>query len=237
MAFEIFRLSGRIDYQGSEQVVSGLRRTKREFTSAERQLVTFGNVARRVGTRVGTVFRRLGRAAFSLQGALVGVGLSLGVKTFIDAASASEQFRVRLRQLLGDVEEANKLFASMEELASLVPFQYREIMESATALSGVMRDGREEIEGWMPIILDLAAASGLTVEETTSQIIKMYSAGAAAADMFRERGILAMLGFQAGVSYTAEETRDRKSKPGRTSTRSSEARPTLWPRPGRASSR
>jgi len=37
----------------------------------------------------------------------------------------------------------------------------------------------------------------------------MYSAGAASADLFRERGILAMLGFQAGVSYSAEETRKK----------------------------
>jgi len=37
----------------------------------------------------------------------------------------------------------------------------------------------------------------------------MYSAGAASADLFRERGILAMLGFQAGVTYSAEETRQR----------------------------
>jgi len=35
----------------------------------------------------------------------------------------------------------------------------------------------------------------------------MYSAGAASADKFREKGVLAMLGFQAGVSYSAEETR------------------------------
>ena len=34
----------------------------------------------------------------------------------------------------------------------------------------------------------------------------MYSAGAASADMFRERGVSAALGFQAGVSYSAEET-------------------------------
>jgi hypothetical protein len=37
----------------------------------------------------------------------------------------------------------------------------------------------------------------------------MYSAGAAAADLFRERGVLSMLGFQAGVSVSAEETRKR----------------------------
>jgi hypothetical protein len=45
------------------------------------------------------------------------------------------------------------------------------------------------------------------IQETTSQVIRMYSAGAASADMFRERGILAMLGFQSGVSVSAAATR------------------------------
>ena len=56
------------------------------------------------------------------------------------------------------------------------------------------------------MIGDLAAASGLSIQETASQVIRMYSAGAASADMFRERGVLAMMGFTAGVKYSAEET-------------------------------
>jgi len=34
----------------------------------------------------------------------------------------------------------------------------------------------------------------------------MYSAGAASADLFKERGVLAALGFKAGVSVSSEET-------------------------------
>ena len=35
----------------------------------------------------------------------------------------------------------------------------------------------------------------------------MFSAGAGAADLFRERGILAMMGFKAGATYSVEQTR------------------------------
>ena len=80
-------------------------------------------------------------------------------------------------------------------------------MGAATQLAGVMQGGVNQIKAWMPMIGDLAAASGLSIQETTNQIIRMYSAGAQAADMFRERGILAMLGFQAGVHYSVEDTR------------------------------
>jgi len=58
----------------------------------------------------------------------------------------------------------------------------------------------------MPIIVDISAVTGMSVQEVTGQMIRMYSAGAAAADMFRERGVSAALGFQAKVSVSAEDT-------------------------------
>ena len=180
--------------------------------------------AEKVQDEIGGIskgFRRLNESCKSLTGsffkaqiAVEGVIASLGgikgiITSFTAAAKASENYRTRLVTLLGSVEEGNRLFSEMSKFASSVSFEYEEIMGSATDLAGVMKGGVDEIAKWMPMIADLAAASGLSIRETTSQIIRMYSAGAAAADMFRERGVLAMLGFQAGVSYSAEETRKR----------------------------
>jgi hypothetical protein len=114
--------------------------------------------------------------------------------------------------LLGSVGEANKLFEDLAQYAGKVPFQLDEIMESATTLGGIMDGGRKQIMSWMPLIGDLAAATGLGIRETTEQVQRMLSAGAASADRFRERGVLAMLGFQAGVSYSAKETEERLEK-------------------------
>ncbi len=150
------------------------------------------------------------KAQLAVEGLLAGLGGIRGIiSSFKDAASTAENYRVRLNTLLDSVQEGNRLFKEMSRFASGVSFKYEEIMGAATALAGVMEAGVDEIQRWMPIIADLAAVSGLSIEETTSQVIRMYSAGAQAADMFRERGVLAMLGFQAGVSYTAEETRKR----------------------------
>ena len=134
------------------------------------------------------------------------------VRSFIQAADVAEGFGVRLEVLLGSVKEGNRLFEDMAMFAGKVPFEYEKIMGASTALAGVMKGGVDEINAWMPMIADLAATTGLTLEDTTSQVIRMYSAGAASADMFRERGVLAMLGFQAGVSYSAEETREMMMK-------------------------
>ena len=142
-----------------------------------------------------------------LGGAVAAYGLSNIATSFLDAARVTENYNVRLQVLLGSVEKGNQLFKEMEGYASRTPFEFEEIMGAATQLSGIMGGSVETIKQWMPLIGDLAAASGLSIQDTTMQIVRMYSAGAASADLFRERGILAMLGFQAGVSYSAEETR------------------------------
>jgi len=132
------------------------------------------------------------------------VGRSVG--TFIDAASTVQQLNLRLQQMLGNVEEANELFSDMRTLVSKAPVEFESVMKSVTNLSAVTKNGADEIRKLVPIIMDISASFGISVEDTTSQFIRLMSAGAAAADMFRERGVLAALGFQAGVSVSAEET-------------------------------
>ena len=160
---------------------------------------------------VGGAFKSLGRIVTSFQGILIGVagvaGIGMLTKSFIGAASTSEGLRIRLQHLLGDVEEGNRLFKEMADYAGRVPFQFEEVMQAATTLSGVMKGGVNQIAAWMPMIGDLAAVTGLNIQDTTGQVVRMFSAGAGAADMFRERGVLAMMGFKAGATYSAEETR------------------------------
>ncbi|HEY9081345.1 phage tail tape measure C-terminal domain-containing protein [Magnetovibrio sp.] len=159
--------------------------------------------------RMGQSFNGAERRARMLHAAMLALATGMAarvVKSFIDAASVSEQYRVRLEVMLGSIGEANRLFKDMADFAGRVPFQYQEIMSAATQLSGVVKGGVEEVKRWMPLIADLAAASGLPIQQATEQVIRMMSAGAASADLFRERGVLAMLGFQAGVSYSAQET-------------------------------
>lgn len=150
--------------------------------------------------------RRAALAVTAFAAATVASLVMIG-KKFISAADQAEQYRVRLEVLLGSTQEGALMFKEMAEYAGRVPFQFEEIMSGATSLAGVMKGGVAEVKKWIPLIGDLAATTGMSIQETIGQVIRMYSAGAASADMFRERGILAMLGFQAGVRYTAEETR------------------------------
>jgi phage tail tape-measure protein len=161
-------------------------------------------------------FSNIGNRAFKLNQSLELVGkgfkaIEASVKgsfgSFIEAADTADKYRVTLNTLLGSQTEGARMFDQMSKFAAKVPFEYENIMSSATALAGVMSGGVDEVTKWMPMIADLAAVSRLSIEETTGQIIRMYSAGAASADLFRERGILAMMGFQSGVQYSAEQTK------------------------------
>jgi len=198
--------------QNLRDLTKGFKAVGTASVKAESQVKGFRGVIGKVRGGVAS----LTSAFFGLKGAIAGAlgGATLGLlgKSFLNAAKTSEAFNVRLKVLLGSAEAGGEVFRRMSEYAGSVPFQFEEIMESATALSGVMKGGVDEISEWMPLVGDLAAATGLSIQDTTSQIIRMYSAGAASADMFRERGVLAMLGFQAGVSYSAEETREMLMK-------------------------
>lgn len=174
---------------------------------ATRGLRTLGKTLGTMRQRVSNLIPKWTGLHTAITSAMASITAGVLARSFIQAADAAEGYRVRLSVLLGSQKEANALFKDMADYASGVSFEYEEIMEAATSLSGVLLGGREEVKKWMPVLSDLAAASGLTMEETTRNFIMMYSSGAAAADSFRNKGILAMLGFKAKTQYTAQETR------------------------------
>ena len=58
----------------------------------------------------------------------------------------------------------------------------------------------------MKITGNVAAVTGLDFRTTAEQIQRSFSAGIGAADLFRDRGVKAMLGFKAGATVSIEET-------------------------------
>lgn len=139
----------------------------------------------------------------------LGAGAAYVSSKFLDAASKAEMYKVRLEMLTGSQELSADLFAKMETYAARVTHTYEDVMEAGAAFSGVMKGGNDEVMKWIQMAGDLAAVTPLTFKEVIGQVIRLYSAGANSADLFRERGTLAMLGFQANVKYTAQESRDQ----------------------------
>tara|TARA_Y100000361_G_scaffold49458_1_gene42956 strand:+ start:124 stop:2229 length:2106 start_codon:yes stop_codon:yes gene_type:complete len=148
----------------------------------------------------------LKKSVFSLQTALIGIGGTLVAKSFLDTARETERLQVRFKFLFDDVREGEKAFRGLTEFASKVPFSLEEIQRGAGNLA-VVSQSAEEMNRLLAITGDLAVASGLDFQTTAEQLQRVFSSGINSADLFRERGVREMLGFEAGVAISAEKSK------------------------------
>ncbi len=144
-------------------------------------------------------------AVFNLQNAFIGLGAGLVVRNLVNTGKNLENLRVRLKFLLKDTNEGAKAFENMTKFAAKVPFSLEEIQSGAGILATVT-DNADDLNKMLKITGNVAATTGLDFRTAAEQIQRSFSAGIGAADLFREKGVRNMLGFQAGATVSIEET-------------------------------
>ena len=144
-------------------------------------------------------------SVLNLKNALIGLGVGTVIKGFVDTGKEIESLQVRFKFLFGSVEEGKIAFDNLAKFAGRVPFSLEEISRASGNLA-VVADDANDLNRILEITGNVAAVTGLDFETTSSQIQRAFSGGIGAADLFRERGVRALLGFQAGAKVTAEET-------------------------------
>ena len=144
-------------------------------------------------------------SVFSLKGALIGIGAGAAIRSFVNVGKEVESLQVRFKFLFGSVEEGAVAFDNLTKFAGKVPFSLEEISRASGNLA-VVADDANDLNRILEITGNVAAVTGLDFETTSSQIQRAFSGCIGAADLFRERGVRALLGFQAGAKVTAEET-------------------------------
>jgi len=149
----------------------------------------------------------LKNSVFNLKNALIGLGAGVAIKSFIDVGKQIESLQVRLKFLFGTAEEGAKAFDAMAKFASKVPFSLEQIQQGSGVLAVVSKDA-DELAEILELTGNVAAVTGLDFRTTAEQIQRSLSAGISSADLFRERGVKAMLGFSAGATVSVEQTRD-----------------------------
>ena len=157
-------------------------------------------------SKVGNSIRGLGRTLFSLKGALIGLGVGAGIRSLIKVGSEVESLQIRFETIFKSAEEGGKAFDVMAKFASRVPFSLQEIQAGAGSLLAVAKDA-EELGTIMEMTGTVAAATGLDFRTASEQVQRSLSAGIGAADLFRDRGVTALMGFTAGTKVSVEETR------------------------------
>ena len=148
---------------------------------------------------------KLRGAVFNLQNAFIGLGAGLVIRNLVNTGKELENLRVRLKFLLKDTNEGAKAFDNMVKFASKVPFSLEEI-QSGSGILATVTDNANDLQKMLEITGNVAAVTGLDFRTTAEQIQRSFSAGIGAADLFREKGVRNMLGFQAGATVSIEAT-------------------------------
>ena len=144
-------------------------------------------------------------AVFNVRNAFIGLGAGLVVRNLVNTGKELENLRVRLRFLLKDTNEGAKAFDNMVKFASKVPFSLEEI-QSGSGILATVTDNANDLQKMLEITGNVAAVTGLDFRTAAEQIQRSFSAGIGAADLFREKGVRNMLGFQAGATVSIEQT-------------------------------
>jgi hypothetical protein len=204
------KLNIKANVTGSNQVDSlnkGLANTNKNAKSASRGLRDLEKVAKK------------GRASIAGLSTALSVGLAAGfaavtagtgkfIKDTFEAGNTVESLGIRFKLLFGSVEEGAKAFDTLTDFAAKVPFSLEEISKGSGNLAVISEDAGQ-LNKILEITGNVAAATGLDFQQTATQIQRSFAGGIASADIFRERGVRAMLGFEAGAKVSVEETKKR----------------------------
>jgi len=189
--------------------------TKIDIIANNKASAALGKVNRDV-KKISTSSKGLNDSFTRMKGLVLGVGAALGgiklAKSFLDTAVQFENLGIQLKFITGSAEEGAKAFDIVTKSAAKSAFSLEQ-MANASPLLLTVADSTEELNELLAMTGDIAAATGLGFEETAGQLQRAMSGGIASADLFREKGVKSMLGFQEGVKYTAEET-ERMIKEG-----------------------
>jgi len=150
-------------------------------------------------------------AVFNVRNAFIGLGAGLVVRNLVNTGKELENLRVRLRFLLKDTNEGAKAFDNMVKFASKVPFSLEEI-QAGSGILATITDDADKLQKMLEITGNVASVTGLDFRTTAEQIQRSFSAGIGSADLFREKGVRNMLGFQAGAQVSIEATAEAFEK-------------------------
>ena len=148
---------------------------------------------------------KLKSSVFNVRNALAGLGAGLVIRNLVNTGKQLENLETRFKFLLKNAEEGAKAFDNMSKFASKVLFSLEEI-QSGSGILATVTDNADELQKMLEITGNVAAVTGLDFRTTAEQIQRSFSAGIGAADLFREKGVRNMLGFQAGATVSINET-------------------------------
>lgn len=178
---------------------------KKGLNKANNQIKSSSGKMSNSFNQLGNTLDRVGKRVIVFGGLVAGAFGAIQIKKVVDVGRQIEDLQVRLKALFGTAQEGAKAFDVMVKFAGRVPFTLNDIQQASGNLAVVAKDA-EELAEILEITGNVAGATGLDFTQTAEQIQRSFAGGIASADVFRERGVRSMLGFQAGAEVSASET-------------------------------
>ena len=175
------------------QALIAKRKLARLEAGAARSRATMSTLATTLRVGVVAGFAAAGFAAASF------------VRSTFRAGNIMEKSRIQFNAFFGSAKKGGEAFKILNQYASKVPFSLDQIIQGSTALAAISK-GPADLGKQLEIVGNLAAAANLSFADAALQYQKVASAGIAAADLLRDRGVKGILGFKEGMRYTAEES-------------------------------
>jgi len=155
------------------------------------------NAAKRAASKTANAVGAALKAGLAGVAAAATAAGGLGAAV-IKSASEFETLNMRLVTLMGSTSEAKARMAELAEFAAATPFSLSGLTEAEATLRGFGADA----EAALPKVADLAAAMGMDLAEASSAVGRAWAGGAGAADVLRERGVLAAMEMRTGIKAT-----------------------------------
>lgn len=155
------------------------------------------NAAKRAATKTANAVGAALKAGLAGVAAAATAAGGLGAAV-IKSASEFETLNMRLVTLMGSTSGAKARMAELAEFAAATPFSLSGLAEAEATLRGFGADA----EAALPKVADLAAAMGMDLAEASSAVGRAWAGGAGAADVLRERGVLAAMEMRTGIKAT-----------------------------------
>ena len=148
-------------------------------------------VDKKLGGIAQTAKRLAGPAALGA----VAVGLFKVAQSAVRTAAEFETLKTRLVAIRGSVKEGTKLFKELNKIAATTPFALKAVVEAGATLEAFGADASTTTKS----IADLAAFMGIGIVEASAAFGRAFAAGAGAADVLRERGVLTLIQMKTGI--------------------------------------
>ena len=148
-------------------------------------------------------------AVFNLKNAFIGLGAGLVLKGKVNAGMQIEELGVQLEALFGSAKKGKAALDTVTKFAKTTPFELSNIQQGVTALATVSEKAESlgiSFEELLKITGNTAVQLGGDFALASQQIQRSFSAGIGSADLFRDRAVTAMAGFEAGVKTSVDES-------------------------------